>query len=59
MEMDIERLRRDLVSDCYGAFFGAGFGAAMMESFDIERATPNELLDIAKDRGIDLRKYVE
>ena len=29
-----------------------------MEAFDINRATPEELVQIAQERGIDLRRYV-
>lgn len=29
-----------------------------MEVFDIDRAAPEELVRIAQDRGIDLRRYV-
>ena len=56
--IDIERLREDLRSDDLGAYLGGGFGGALMESFDIERAAPEELVQIAQDKGIDLRRYV-
>ena len=57
MIIDIEKLREDLKDDCYGAFFGGGFGGAMMESFDIGRASPEELIDIAQRNGIDPSNY--
>ena len=56
--IDIERLREDLRSDVLGAYFGGGFGGALMEAFDIDNATPEELLQIAQDNGVDLRRYV-
>ncbi len=56
--IDIDRLREDLRDDDLGAFYGGGFGGALMESFDIERATPEELVQVAQDRGIDLRRYM-
>jgi hypothetical protein len=56
--IDIDRLREDLRDDYLGAFYGGGFGGALMESFDIDRATPEELVQLAQDRGIDLRRYV-
>ena len=56
--IDIERLREDLRSDDLGVYLGVGFGGALMESFDIERAAPEELVQIAQDKGIDLRRYV-
>ena len=56
--IDIERLREDLRSEDFGAYFGGGFGGALMEAFDIESATPEELVQIAQDNGVDLRRYV-
>ena len=57
MIIDVEELRKDLLDDSYGAFFGGGFGGALFESFDIEKATPDELVEIARRKGIDLSKY--
>ena len=57
MIIDIEALREDLKQDCYGAFFGGGFGGALMESFDIDRASPEELVSIAQRNGVDLGDY--
>lgn len=56
--IDIERLREDLQSEELGAYFGSGFGGALMEAFDIDSATPEELLQMAQDNGVDLRRYV-
>lgn len=57
MTIDIEKLREDLKEECLGAFYGGGFGGALMESFDIEDASPEELVDMARENGIDLRRY--
>ena len=57
MTVDIEKLREDLIEDCYGAFFGGGFGGALAETSELEKATPERLIEIARRRGIDLRKY--
>lgn len=56
--IDIERLREDLRSEDLGAYWGGGFGGALMETFDLDCATPEELVQIAQDRGFDLRRYV-
>ena len=56
--IDIERLREDLRSEDLGAYFGGGFGGALMEAFDIESATPEELVQIAQDKGVDLQNYI-
>ena len=57
MTIDIERLREDLKQECYGAFFVGGFGGALMETFDLEKASPEELIEIAREKGIELKKY--
>ena len=57
MIIDIDRLRQDILDDCYGAFFGGGFGGALIESFDVQKASPEELVEAAQSKGIDLRKY--
>ncbi len=55
--IDIDSLRKDLLEDCYGAYFGAGFGAALVESSDVEKISPQELIDFAISKGIDIRRY--
>ena len=57
MIIDIERLRQDLEDECYGAFFGDGVGGALMESFEIEDASPEELIQIARRNNVDLEQY--
>ena len=56
--IDTLRLREDLHNEDLGAYFGGGFGGALVEALDIDSATPEELIQIAQDRGVDLRKYV-
>lgn len=55
--IDVDRLRDDMRDECLGAYFGGGFGAALIESFDVDRATPEKLVEIAQMEGIDLRRY--
>ena len=55
--IDIDRLRDDIREECLGACFGGGYGAALMESFDVDDATLEELVEVAKSLGIDLRRY--
>lgn len=55
--VDIDALREDMKDECYGAFFGAGMDSALIDSFDVEDASPEELVQRAVDQGIDLRKY--
>ena len=57
MIIDVDELREDMKQDCYGAFFGGGFGGELMEASDIESASPEELVRIAQRKGIDLSRY--
>lgn len=55
--IDVDELRDDMRNECLGAFFGGGFGGALVESFDVDKATPEELVEMAQRQGIDLRRY--
>lgn len=55
--INYNRLREDLKKESYGAFFGGGFGGAIMESIDIEKASDDQLIEIAKRKGMNLSKY--
>ena len=55
--IDVDRLRDDMRDECLGAYFGGGFGAALIESFDVDSATPEKLVEMAQNQAIDLRKY--
>ncbi len=57
-QIDFFRLKEDLINECYGAFFGAGCGGALIESFDIDSMSPEELLEIAERQGVDIEKYL-
>lgn len=56
-EIDAEKLRQDLM-DYFGTAMTSGFPMAMMDLSKIERASAQELTDIAAANGIDVRKYV-
>ena len=55
--IDIDRLRDDMRDECLGAYFSGGFGAALIESFDVDRATPEQLVEMAQNQGVNLRDY--
>ena len=55
--VDVDRLRDDMRDECLGAYFGGGFGAALIESFEIDRASSEKLVKMAQRKGIDLRRY--
>ena len=55
MNIDIERLRRDLI-DYFGTAMSV-FPVAMMELSQVQNASPEKLIEIAKKNGFDLRDY--
>ena len=57
MTIDIIKYSDDMRANCIAAYFVGGFGGALFETFDIDRATPEELIKMAQNRGIDLRRY--
>ena len=58
MYYNIEELRRDLM-DYYGTAMNSGFGMAVIDLSEIENASPEKLINIAKKLGVDLRNYIE
>ena len=57
MWINTDKLRQDMLNDCRGAFYGGGFGGALMESFDIERMRDEEVVSTALRKGINLYDY--
>lgn len=55
--IDIERLRNDMEKESLGAFFGGGFGGALMEAAHIRKASDEEIIEIAKKQRINLNEY--
>ena len=47
MIIDVDKLREDMRNEDLAAFFGGGFGGALVEAIDIERASDEELVDMA------------
>lgn len=56
MEIDIERLRRDLI-DYYGSGMVCGFGMLVVNISDIERASNQTIINIAMRLGLNLENY--
>ena len=55
-DIDISALRRDLLDECLAMAFG-GLGAAILDAGEVERASDEELLELAEAHGFDLNKY--
>lgn len=58
MKIDIERLREDLI-DYYGVAAFSGISVAMMDVFEVEDASEEELIKLAEEAGWDLTEYEE
>lgn len=58
MEIDIERLRTDLLDE-YGTAVFSGFPMAIMDLVDVEQATEEELIKLAKEKRMNLGKYLK
>ena len=56
--INVEALRADLLDACDSAFYGGGIGSALLTRADVERASAQELANMAEDWGIDVRNYI-
>ena len=54
--IDIQKLRKDLMNYFGTAMFGVS-PIAMMELSKVERASEEELLEIANENGFDIEEY--
>lgn len=59
MNINFDKLREDLKTDSLAAYFGGGFGGALIDAFDVKEASEEELLQMAKRQGFDISKYEE
>ncbi len=57
VDIDVDALRAYLL-DCCGTAMFSGFPAAVLDVVDIERASGEELCQIAERLGVDLREFV-
>lgn len=48
--IDTNWLRNDVRELCMGAYFGGGFGEALVDCFDANWATPNQLAEMGFGR---------
>lgn len=58
-DIDIERLRSDLINYFEGAYFVGGFGTALIDISEIERASSYQVVQIAINNKFDLDKYLK
>lgn len=57
MTIDIEKLKNDLKNELLGAYYGAGFGGTLIESFNLDNMSPEEIVNLALRYGFNLEDY--
>lgn len=57
-EIDINKLKQDLKDYYEAAYFTLGYGAALMDSFDIDNLSDEEIISKAAENGVDLEQYI-
>lgn len=57
-EIDINKLKQDLKNYYEAAYFTLGYGAALMDSFDIDNLSDEEIISKAAENGVDLEQYI-
>lgn len=57
MIIDIESLKEDLKKELIDAHFGTGFGAPLIESFQLDRITDEQIVELALKYGLRLENY--
>lgn len=57
-ERDINKLKQDLKNYYEAAYFTLGYGAALMDSFDLDNLSDEEIISKAAENGVDLEQYI-
>ena len=57
MNIDVEKIREDLLQDTLGAFFIGGYGGAVIEGKNIKDMSSEEIVSLAIKHGLNLKKY--
>lgn len=57
-EIDINKLKQDLKDYYEAAYFTLGYGTALMDSFDLDNLSDEEIINKAIDNGINLENYI-
>lgn len=58
VEIDINKLKQDLKDYYESAYFTLGYGAALMDSFDLDNLSDEEIINKAVKNGVDLEQYI-
>lgn len=57
MTINLNALREALERECWGAFYGGGFGGAMAQVTEVKEASPEKLIALAEEMGLDLSQF--
>lgn len=57
-EIDINKLKQDLKDYYEAAYFTLGYGAALMDSFDNDNLSDEEIINKAVENDVDLEQYI-
>ena len=57
-EIDINKLKQDLKDYYEAAYFTLGYGAALMDSFDLDNLSDEEIINKAAENDVDLEQYI-
>ena len=57
-EIDINKLKQNLKNYYEAAYFTLGYGAALMDSFDLDNLSDEEIISKAAENGVDLEQYI-
>ena len=57
-EIDINKLKQDLKDYYESAYFTLGYGAALIDSFDLDNLSDEEIISKAAENGVDLEQYI-
>ena len=57
-EIDINKLKQDLKNYYEAAYFTLGYGAALIDSFDLDNLSDEEIINKAAENGVDLEQYI-
>lgn len=57
-EIDINKLKQDLKDYYEAAYFTLGYGAALMDSFDLDNLSDEEIISKEIDNGLNIENYI-
>ena len=58
IEIDINKLKQDLKDYYESAYFTLGYAAALMQSFDIDNLSDEEMINKAIENGLNIENYI-